>query len=65
LGDVAESWKIKVGPKKRDGALELIGLLTVSDMYKEVKDGLKATKCWCGTPQTTEVAIHNFFFSQL
>jgi hypothetical protein len=37
----------KVGPKKSDGALELLGHLTVSDTYKEVKDGLKVTKCWC------------------
>jgi hypothetical protein len=43
-----ETTKNKVGPKKRDGALELLGRLTVSDTYKEVKDGLKVTKCWCG-----------------
>jgi hypothetical protein len=28
-------------------ALDLIGRLTVSNTYKEVKDGLKVTKCWC------------------
>ncbi len=45
---MAESRKIiKVGPKKHNGALELLGRLTVSDTYKEVKDGLKVTKCWC------------------
>ena len=42
-----ETTKNKVGPKKHDGALELLGHLTVSDTYKEVKDGLKVTKCWC------------------
>ncbi len=47
LRDVAESGKIKVGPKKRNGALELLGHLTVSNTYKEVKEGLKVTKCWC------------------
>jgi hypothetical protein len=43
-----ETAKNKVGPKKPDGALELLGHLTVSNTYKEVKDKLKVTKCSCG-----------------
>jgi hypothetical protein len=40
---------LKVGPKKCDDALELMPSDSYhSDTYKEVKDGLKATKCWWG-----------------
>ncbi len=55
-----ETTKNKVGPKKHDGALELLGHLTVSDTYKEVKDGLKVTKCWCGVGVKFGFSTHFF-----